>query len=80
LRATYGERFAKIPWEAVGLYTYLHDRIGVGLQQLMAGAGKWKLNLLSRGDLASLSVRAAKVTGIPLIEDIELDKVEEILD
>ncbi len=80
LRRMYGEDFKKIPWEAVGLYTYLNERIGVGLQQLMAGARKWKLNLLSREDLASLSVRAAKVTGIPLIEDIELDKIEEILD
>ena len=76
----YGEDFKKIPWEAVGLYTYLNERIGVGLKQLMAGAKKWKLKLLSREDLASLSVRAAKVTRIPLIEDIELDKVEEILD
>ena len=80
LKAMYGEDFKKIPWEAVGLYTYLNERIGVGLKQLMAGARKWKLKLLSREDLASLSVRAAKVTGIPLIEDIELDKIEEILD
>ena len=25
LKARYGERFSKIPWEAIGLYTYLHD-------------------------------------------------------
>jgi hypothetical protein len=51
----------------------------VGLQQLMAGVRKWKLNLLDRDDLASLSTRAAKVTGIPLVEDVESDQVEQLL-
>jgi glutamate synthase domain-containing protein 2 len=69
----------ELPWEAVGLYTYLNDRIGVGLQQLMAGARKWKLNLLDRRDLASLTERAAKVTGIPLLEDVESELYETIL-
>ncbi|MGQ9514910.1 MAG: glutamate synthase-related protein [Thermoproteota archaeon] len=69
----------EIPWEAIGLYTYLHDRIGVGLKQLMAGVRKWKLNLLGRDDIASLTERAAKVTGIPLLEDIESEQFEIIL-
>jgi hypothetical protein len=69
----------EIPWEAIGLYTYLHDRIGVGLKQLMAGARKWKFNLLSRDDIASLTERAAKVTGVPLLEDVELESFETML-
>jgi hypothetical protein len=40
-KAKYGERFKEIPWGAVGLYTYI-DKMRVGLQQLMAGARKWK--------------------------------------
>lgn len=80
LKALYGERFKDIPWEAVGLYSYLNERIKVGLQQLMAGARKWKLNLLDRSDLVSLTERAAKVTGIPLVEDAEADAIERILD
>jgi len=79
LKTKYGKRFKNIPWEAIGLYSYLHDRVGVGLQQLMAGARKWRLNLLSRSDLISLSERASRVTGIPLPEESEADIVERIL-
>ncbi|MEM2102332.1 MAG: glutamate synthase-related protein [Candidatus Bathyarchaeia archaeon] len=80
LKAKYGERFKEIPWEAVGLYTYLTDRVGLGLMQLMAGARKWKLNLLDRNDLMALTERASRVTGIPLAEDVEKDAIERILD
>jgi len=68
LKAKYGGRFKEIPWGAIGLYTYI-DKIKVGLQQLMAGAKKWKLSLIDRSDLMALSERAAKVTGIPLPEE-----------
>ncbi len=80
LKEKYGERFKEIPWEAVGLYSYLYDRIGVGLMQLMAGARKWKLDLLNRKDLVALSERASRVTGIPLVEEAEADALERILD
>jgi hypothetical protein len=80
LKAKYGERFSQIPMEAIGVYTYLTDRIGVGLKQLMAGARKWNLSLLERNDLMSLSERAAKVTGIPTVEEIEKDAIERILE
>ena len=80
LKAKYGERFKEIPWEAVGLYTYLHERIRVGLMQLMAGARKWRLDLLDRSDLMALTERAARVTGIPLAEEADADQIESILD
>jgi glutamate synthase domain-containing protein 2 len=79
LKAKYGESFKEIPWEAVALYTYLTDRIGVGLKQLMAGARKWKLTLINRNDLMALSELASKVTGIPLPHEAEQDAVEKIL-
>jgi hypothetical protein len=79
LKQKYGEAANEIPWEAVGLYTYLTDRIGVGLKQLMAGARRWKLDLLSRKDLISLSERAAKVTGIQMPEEAEAGEIERIL-
>lgn len=79
LKAKYGKRFKEIPWEAVGLHSYLTDRIGVGLKQLMAGARKWKLNLIERGDLMALSKRAAEVTRIPLAEEVDADAIERIL-
>jgi glutamate synthase domain-containing protein 2 len=80
LKAQYGARFNEIPLEAVGVYTYLTDRVGVGLRQLMAGARKWKLDLLERNDLMSLSERAARVTGIPTVDEVEKDAVEKILE
>ena len=79
LKRLYKERFKEIPWEAVGLYTYLHERIKVGLQQLMAGARKWSLDLLDRDDIVSLSERAKAVTSIPLLEECETDAIERIL-
>jgi glutamate synthase domain-containing protein 2 len=80
LKQKYGARFREIPWEAVGVYTYLYDRVAVGLRQLMAGSRKWKLNLLTRKDLMALTERAAKVTGIPLAEEAEAEEIERILD
>jgi isopentenyl diphosphate isomerase/L-lactate dehydrogenase-like FMN-dependent dehydrogenase len=80
LKKQYGERANEIPWEAVGLYTYLYDRLGVGLKQLLAGSRKWKLNLISRKELMALTERAAKVTGIPLAEDAETEEIERILE
>jgi hypothetical protein len=80
LQAKYGKRFGEIPLESIGVYTYLTDRVGVGLKQLMAGNRKWKLDLLSRGDLMSLSEIATKVTGIPLAHEVENDAVKKILD
>ena len=80
LKSKYGKRFSEIPAESIGVYTYLNDRVGVGLKQLMAGNRKWKLNLLSRNDLMSLSEIATKVTGIPLADEVEKDAVEKILD
>ena len=79
LRKKFGGRSEEIPWEAVAVYTYLTERIGVGLKQLMAGARKWDLNLLDRNDIVSLTERAAKATAIPLIEEMEQDALERIL-
>ncbi len=80
LKAKYGERFKDIPVESIGVFTYLTDRVGVGLKQLMAGNRKWKLGLLGRNDLMSLSQLATKVTGIPLADEVEKDAVERILE
>jgi hypothetical protein len=47
---------------------------------MMAGNRKWKLDLLTRGDLMSLSTIATQVTGIPLAHEVENDAVKKILD
>lgn len=79
LKKQYGERFKEIPLEAIALYTYLVDRIKVGLQQLLAGARRWNLSLISRKDLVSLTETAAKVTGIPMPNEAEKELIERIL-
>jgi hypothetical protein len=80
LVALYGKRFKEIPWGAVGLYSFLRGRIGVGLQQLMSGVRKWKLDMINSEDLVSLTERAAKVSGISLLEEAETDVIKRILD
>jgi hypothetical protein len=63
-----------IPWGAIGMYTYMVDRVGVGLKQMMAGSRKFRLDVLDRSDIMSLTPYAAKVTGIPTIDEFA-DKV-----
>jgi hypothetical protein len=79
LRQKYGSDYNLIPPGAIGLYSYYVDKIGTGLKQLMAGVRKWKLNLLDRNDIASLTDRAKRVTGIPLIEEMENEAMRKIL-
>jgi len=79
LRHEMGNKFDKLSPGAIGMYTYFHDRIGIGMKQLMAGARKWNLGLLERSDLATLTEQAAKVTGIPTLDKLETEAIESIL-
>jgi hypothetical protein len=79
LKRRYGEDYAKIPYGAIGFYTYLVDKMGTGIKQLMAGARKFKLDEIDRKDLASLTKRAAEISGISTIEELEKDVMEGIL-
>ncbi|MEM2614987.1 MAG: glutamate synthase-related protein [Nitrososphaerota archaeon] len=78
LKAKLGDKIGTVPWGTLGLYGYM-ERIKVGLQQLLAGMRKFKLSLASRSDLFALSDRAAKATGIPLVEESESEAIESIL-
>lgn len=78
LKAKYGDKWKEIPLPAVGLYSYF-DKMAFALKQLVAGCRKWKLEFIDRSDLMALTERAAKVTGIPLIEECDTDAIEEIL-
>ncbi len=75
-----GRLGTEIPWAAIGLYTYLNDRIGVGLKQLMAGARKFRLDLLDRSDIVALTEHASKVTGIPTVQEAGLEAIRTILE
>ena len=78
LKEKYGKDFAKIPPAAIATYTY-YDRLCAGLRQLMAGARKFRLDLIDRGDLMSLTREATEVSGIPYVMDGDREEVEKIL-
>jgi glutamate synthase domain-containing protein 2 len=78
LKAKYGDAFARIPPAAIGMYNY-YERLNTGLKQLMAGARKFRLDLMSRNDLTALTREAAEVSGIPYVMDGDKEEVDRIL-
>jgi glutamate synthase domain-containing protein 2 len=72
------KEFEKVPTGAIGLYTY-YERLAQGLKQLMAGSRKFAMDFVSRDDLAALTKKAADITGIPYIMDVDKTKAEQIL-
>ena len=78
LKREYGKDYEKIPTSAIGLYTY-YERLTTGLQQLMAGARKFRLDLVDRNDLVALTKEAAEISGIPYVMDADREEVDRIL-
>ena len=78
LKNKYGKDFERIPPSAIGMYNY-YLRLSAGLQQLMAGARKFRLDLIDRNDLMSLTREAAEISGIPYVMDADKAEVERIL-
>ncbi|MFW5808075.1 MAG: glutamate synthase-related protein [Spirochaetota bacterium] len=62
------DEMANIPYGAVAVWT-LADKLGAGIQQLMAGARKFSLNEITRDDLYSANRETEHETGIPFITD-----------
>jgi glutamate synthase domain-containing protein 2 len=79
LKMKYGDEADKFPLGALGIYN-LSEKIRVGLQQLMAGARKWRVEYITRKDLASLTEECAKVTGVPYIMDSYREDAISIID
>jgi len=79
LRKELGDaEFEKVPTGALGLFTYF-ERLAMGLRQLMCGSRKFALEHISRNDLAALTPEATRVSGIPLVSDIDWFEVDNIL-
>ncbi len=78
LKAKYGKNFKKIPFGAIGMYTFC-DRLQLGLQQLMAGARKFAIQYIDRSDLVSLTKEASEITGIPYIMESDMEEANRIL-
>jgi glutamate synthase domain-containing protein 2 len=70
--------FEELPTGAIGLYTY-YERLAHGLRQLLAGARKFSLEQVTRGDIMALTEEAARVSGIQYVLDVDKDRAEEIL-
>ncbi len=71
--------FEKLPTGALGLYTY-YERLAQGLAQFLAGSRKFAVNYISRDDMAALTRRAAEVSGIQYLMDVDKEEAERILD
>ena len=78
LKREYGKDYEKIPAGAIGLYTYYH-RLAQGMRQLMCGSRKFALKYITTNDIAELTPEASKVSGIPLVSDLDKKEVDEIL-
>jgi glutamate synthase domain-containing protein 2 len=68
-----------IPLGAVGIFSYA-NKLQVGLQQLMAGARRFNVNTITRGELVSLTRECTDVTGIPYLMDASMEEAQAILD
>ena len=79
LKGEYGSEIRGIPLGAIGIYTFC-QKLRVGLQQLMAGARKFRLSAVSRDDLMALTEEASRVSGIPYLMDAYRQEAHEILE
>jgi glutamate synthase domain-containing protein 2 len=72
------DEMANVPLGAIAIWT-LADKLGAGLQQLMAGARKFSMGEISRDDIVSANRETEKETGIPFITDVNDDVAKKIL-
>ncbi len=79
IKAKFGKDVDKFPLGAIGVYS-VSEKIRVGLQQLMAGSRNWRVDLIGRCDLTSLTEECAKVTGIPYVMDTQKEEALAIID
>lgn len=74
-----GEKeMASIPFGAVAMYGYA-DKLACGLQQLMAGARKFRVQEIARGDLMAANRETAAETGIPFMTDALDERARRVL-
>jgi glutamate synthase domain-containing protein 2 len=78
LKREFGADYKDIPTAAIGVYTY-YERLAQGMRQLMCGSRKFALEHISRNDLAALTPEASKISGIPMVSDLDREEVEKIL-
>ena len=79
LKARLGARaMAEIPLGAVATCTLL-DKLGAGLQQLLAGARKFRVDDIARDDVVASNRETARETGLEFVTDAEDALARKIL-
>ncbi|MBU1172815.1 MAG: FMN-binding glutamate synthase family protein [Proteobacteria bacterium] len=72
------DEMKNIPYGAIAFWT-MADKLACGLQQLMAGARKFSLNQISRGDIFSGNRETERETGIPHVSEVNDEGAKKIL-
>jgi hypothetical protein len=72
------DEMKNIPFGAVAMYGCA-DKLSCGLQQLMAGARRFRLSEITRDDLMAGNRETAEVTGIPFMTDAQDEQALAIL-
>ncbi len=72
------DEMKNIPYGAIALYTMV-DKLSCGLQQLLAGARKFSVAKIKRGDIFSGNRETARETGIPHMSDVNDESAKKIL-
>jgi len=72
------DEMKNIPLGAIGVWT-LADKLAAGLQQLMAGARKFKVSDISRNDLFAANRETEIETGIKFMTDVNDEVAKRIL-
>jgi len=68
----------ELPFGAIATYT-LADKLGAGLQQLLAGVRKFSVRNISRRDIVAANRETSAETGIPFITDVNDEMARGIL-
>jgi hypothetical protein len=55
------------------------EKLRVGLQQLMAGARKFRVDTIARNDIAALTEEASKISGIPYIMNAYREEAMQVM-
>ncbi len=72
------DEMKNIPYGAIAFWT-MADKLSCGLQQLMAGARKFRVDQLARTDLFAANRETAKETGISHVSDVNDETAKKIL-
>jgi glutamate synthase domain-containing protein 2 len=72
------EAIKTIPYGAIAACTLL-DKLGAGLQQLLAGARRFSVDAIRREDIASVNRETERETNIPFITEAQDEAARDIL-